>query len=219
MASNVSEQIADVHVRLGKLEKILDPERHKSSDSPLEDFIEIVCALAALVFSYYGFGLPNHTYQYIFGILIIVTLYHRESFPRPRRLQDWTLAIINILVLSMLLKLIIGGGNPRPFYWAAYPTVEGGLSSFNLNWQQIGISEWVLPLTTIQTFFLVLTLFGTLLKFELFCGLTAFVLVLLSLPTLVSFNWNWALPAMIASLFSFYLQADEKHCRDTINKN
>jgi len=206
--SDIPDRIADFHIRLGRLETLLDGNKKTKQDSSIEDAIELTAALAALGFCYYGFGLPNHYYQYVFGILIISTLYHRQSFPHPRFWYDWFLAIVNVFVLSMLLKLVIGGGEPKPFYWASYPVIEGGITSFKVTWQQTDVAMWALPLTVIQTFFLVLTLFGSLIGFELFCGLTSFVLVLLSLPALMSFDWTWGLPGMIAALFCFYLQAD-----------
>ncbi|MBN8549942.1 MAG: hypothetical protein J0M12_11555 [Deltaproteobacteria bacterium] len=206
--TDVSEKIADFHVRLGRLETLVEVQKLKKQDSRLEDAIELITALAALGFCYFGFGLPNHYYQYVFAILIVGALYHREVFPRPRYWYDWIQILVNCLVLSMLLKLIIGGGDPRPFNWLSYPVLEGNLTSLSLSWQQTDMAKWALPLTVIQTFFLVMTLFGSLIGFELFCGLTSFILIILAVPALVSFNWTWALPGMIAALFCFYLQAD-----------
>lgn len=208
MISEISERIADFHVRLGRLEET-QGRNFKKKDSAFEDAVEFISACVALLCCYYGFGLPNHPYQYVFGILMVSVFYHKGSFPIPKHWHEWILLVINMLVLSMLLKVVIGGGEPKPFNWFTLPALEGGLTSFKISWQQTAVSEWALPLTTIQTFFLVLTLFGTLIGFDLFCGLTTFVLVLLALPSLVSFNWTWALPAMISALFSFYLQADE----------
>jgi hypothetical protein len=207
MTTKLSERIADFHVRLGKLETERLQQRKK--DSVFEDLTEFIAVLVALFCAYYGLGLPNHPYQFVFAVLIVASLYHKEIFPRPQCWHEWLLLPLNILLLSMLLKIVIGGGDPKPFHWLALPAIEGGLTSFSLSWQQVSASEWTLPLTTIQTFLLVMTLFGKLIGFEIFCALTTFILMLLALPALVSFNWNFALPSMIAALFSFYLQADD----------
>lgn len=208
--ADVKEQIADFHLRLGRLEKLVEVEAKTREDSTLEDMLELLSASAALAFCYFGFGIPNHYYQYVFSALILAAIYHGGSFPMPRNWYDYLLIVINAAMMCMLLKLVIGGGDPRPFNWISYPTIEGGLTSFKITWQQAGVAEWSLPLTIIQTFFLVLTLFGTIIKFELFTGLTAFILILLALPSLVAFNWTYALPGMIAALFSFYLQGQGK---------
>ena len=206
--SEVKDQIADFHVRLGRLEKLVEVEAKTRKDTLFEDMLEFSAAFAAFVLAYHGFGTPNHYYQYVFAVLILAAVYHSGSFPMPRNWYDYILVVVNFAAIAMILKLVIGGGDPKPFQWISYPTIEGGLTSFKITWQPTGMAGWSLPMTVVQTFFLVLTLFGTIIKFDLFTGLTAFILVLLSLPSLISFNWTYALPAMIAALFSFYLQSD-----------
>lgn len=207
--ADISEKIADVHIRLGRLEQAVSAQREVKKDSAKENAIEFFSATLALGFCFLGLGVPTHYYQYVFAVLIVAVLYHKQIFPYPEHWHEWILMGVNVLVVSMLLKLVIGGGEPQPFHWISYPTIEGGLTSFKISWQQTSVAEWKLQLTVIQTFFLVLTLFGTLIGFDLFVGLTSLILVLLAVPALVSFNWDWALPGMIAALFSFYLQGDE----------
>lgn len=208
MEIEYKDRIADFHVRLGRVEQKIESRGIKKPNSVFEQSVEIISATFALVCAYIGFGIPNHYYQYIFSALIVSVLYHREIFPRPKSISNWFLVVLNLLLLSMLLKLVIGGGDPKPFFWFSYPTIEGGLTSFKITWQQTDMAQWALPLTTIQTFFFVITLFGSLIGFEVFCALTSFILVLLSLPALVTFNWTWALPAMITALFCFYMQSE-----------
>lgn len=206
--AELNEQIADFHVRLGRLENLVNLEKQKKPDSKTENVIEFVLALFALGFSYYGIGLPNHYYQYLFGILLILCLYHKGAFPMPTHYTEWILVILNILIASMLLKLVIGGGEPRPFSWLSYPTIEGGVTSFKLTWQETSAAKWELPLTVIQSFFLVITMFGALIGFTFLSGMTSFVLVILAVPALIDFNWAFAMPGMIAALACFYLQGE-----------
>lgn len=206
--AELNDQIADFHVRLGRLEEVVLSNKPPKVDSNLENVIEFSLAIVALLTALYGFGLPNHYYQYLFGILIILCMYHKSIFPMPQHWTEWVLIVLNILIASMLLKLLIGGGEPRPFSWLAYPTLEGGVTSFKLSWQETAAAQWELPLTVIQSFFLIVTLFGVLIGFDLLSGLTSFILAILALPALVDFNWTWAMPAMIASLACFYLQSE-----------
>ena len=205
---DINEQIADFHVRVGRLESILLDAKPKKIDSKLENVVEFVLAVLALALCFYGFGLPNHFYQYMFGFLIVLSLYHKATFPMPSDLSEWILLVLNILIASMLLKLAIGGGQPRPFSWFAYPILEGGVTSFKVTWQQAALSNWEIPLTVIQSFFLVITLFGSLIGFTLLSGLTSFILCILAVPALIDFNWTWAMPGMVAALTCFYLQSE-----------
>jgi len=204
--AEISDQIADFHVRLGKLETLVSQEKPQKIDSNIENGLEFILAVLALGFSYYGFGLPNHYYQYLFGSLIVLSLYHKGAFPMPKNLPEWVLMLINVLVVSILLKLVIGGGEPRPFSWLSYPTIEGGVTSFKLNWQETNAAKWELPLTDIQSFFLIVTMFGAMIGFSFLSGMTSFVLIILAVPSLIDFNWALAMPGMIAALACFYLQ-------------
>jgi hypothetical protein len=202
------EQLADFHVRLGRVEEIVLNNALRKKDTTLESFIEIFLATTALFLCFFGFGPPNHYYQVMFGVLIVICMYYKNTFPMPENIASWTLLFFNILVASMLIKLVIGGGQPKPFSWFVYPIVEGGVTSFKLSWQQASISNWEIPLTVIQSFLLVITLFGSLIGFSLLSGLTSFILVVLAVPSLIDFNWTWAMPGMVAALTSFYLQSE-----------
>jgi len=84
--------------------------------------------------------------------------------------------------------------------------LKGGVTSFRLTWQETNAAKWELPLTVIQSFFLVVTMFGAMIGFSFLSGMTSFVLILLALPPLIDFNWAPAMPGMIAALPCFYLQ-------------
>jgi len=206
---DVNSKIADFHVRLGRVEEALVQSMEKAKDSPSEDIWELVLALIGIGLCYMGLGLPNHYYQYLFAIIIVLSLYRKAVFPYPSHWSEWVLLLANVILVSMLLKVVIGGGEPRPFSWLSYPSLEGGITSFKLSWQQASIGSWELPLTVIQSFFFLMTLFGVIIGFQMLSGLTSFVLVILALPSLVDFNWDWAMPGMISALTCFYLQKQQ----------
>lgn len=204
--AETSEQIADFHVRLGRLEQRVLQEPALQVDSVYEDILEYVAALVALYCCWRGVGSPNHYYQYLFGGLVVAAAYHRSSFPWPKRTLDWLLLVANIVIAAFLFKIIIGGGEPRPLGWLSYPSIQGSLTSFSITWNAAPGSDWALPLTNIQSFFLIVALFGVLAGMSLLSGFASFLLALLAVPSLVSFDWDWALPGMVAGLFTFYLQ-------------
>jgi hypothetical protein len=206
--NDIKEQVADFHVRLGRLEELVLLGKPTKTDSSSENIIEFILAISALGLCYLGFGFPNHYYQVMFGMLIVLCMYYKNTFPFPKNISEWILLVVNVAVASMLIKIIIGGGQPKPFSWFVYPIVEGGVTSFKLSWQQASISNWEIPLTVIQSFLLVTTLFGALIGFSLLSGFTSFVLILLAVPSLIDFNWTWAMPGMVAALTCFYLQSE-----------
>ncbi len=204
--AELDEKVSDFHVRLGRLEDVVYKKKTPSKDSWIEDLFEFILTSVALYLCYLGFGLPNHYYQYLFSLLIVLCLYHRKTFPLPASWSEYLLLFFNIVLISILLKLIIGGGEPKPFSWLSYPTLEGGVTSFKLSWQKATATDWELPLTLIQSFFLIITLFGTMIGFTLLAGLTSFILVIFAIPSLIEFNWTWAMPGMICAIASIYLQ-------------
>lgn len=205
--AEIDERIADFHVRLGRLESQIERASKEAADSWIEDLVELAAAMVALACCYQGVGSPNHYYQYLFGTITVFCLYHRGTLPFPHKIHDWALLLINILLTSMLYKIIIGGGEPRPLAWLSYPTIEGGVTSFKISWAAASASGWVLPLTSIQSFFLVISLFAVMVELSLLAGLTTFILTLLAVPSLFSFNWDWTLPGLVLGLFSLYIQS------------
>jgi hypothetical protein len=170
----------------------------------------------ALFFSYIGLGLPNHYYQIVFAILLVALGYHRNWFAKPMHSYQWLAALLNVAVLSMLFKLLIGAGKAQPLSWVKLPYIESSkvsegwttvLPRWELAWEQTALSQWIIDITIFQTFLLLITLLGALFKFQPFISLTAFLLIIVSLPSLLSFSWTWVFPAIITAGIGFYLQS------------
>lgn len=158
---------------------------------------------AAVGLAYRGLGLPNHPYQGALGVLTIGLAYHRRWLRWPAHPAQWIIAGANALILSMLLKLVIGSGIRQPFHWVLYPTIQ----KWELAWQPAGVTGWRLDLTVIQTFLLLITLIGALFRFQPFVSLTAFALILVSLPAFSEFDWPWIFPAIATAAVALYGQS------------
>jgi len=173
-------------------------------------------SVAALVLAVMGLGPPNHYYQAVLGTLTIVLGYHRRWFAWPAKWFHWSLAILNAGLLSIVIKLVIGGGERFPLFWLKYPLIEaekkeGSLlnvfPSWHLSWEPTALAQWNVDLTIIQTFLVLITILGALFGFQLFVSLVAFLLVIVSLPALVAFDWQWVFPALIFFWVAIYLQS------------
>lgn len=173
--------------------------------------------LFSLALCYVGLGTPNHYYQFVFAAITIALAYHQGWFALPKKTHHWALALVNVVVLAMLYKLVIGSGVVEPFFWAKVPVInsaEGGFSMLpkaNVTWQKTALAAWSIDLTIVQTFLLLVTLVGALFEFQPFASLTAFFLVIVSLPALVDFNWHWVFPAIISAAISLYLQSADSN--------
>lgn len=168
----------------------------------------------AVVTSYLGLGLPNHPYQTALAALTLLLAYHRKWLPTPKHLIDYTLAGLNALVFAMQYKLLIGGGIRAPFAWLKFPmpgTAESTwfqwLPKIIVNWQSVSLTNWQMDLTVVQSFLLLVTALTGWLRFQPFASFALILLLVVSLPSYVDFQWNWLLPAMAAALVSFYVQA------------
>ena len=175
----------------------------------------LIAATAAFL-CFRGLGLPNHPYQGALGGLTIALAYHRRWLLWPRRWYEWCIAPLNGFLVAALFKLIIGSGVRHPLYWLNYPVLkferEAGkwvevLPDLKILWQPMPIAGWEIDLTLIQTFLAVVTLIGALFRFQPFASFTAFLLILVSLPALSSFNWPWVFPAMAVAAIALYLQS------------
>ena len=174
-------------------------------------------SLVALVLCFIGLGLPNHYYQFIFAVLTILLAHHQGWLARPTNTLQWALSAIDALIVSMLFKLVIGSGTTKPFFWAKVPSIAsetsekafGVVPTYALTWQESALSMWSIDLTIVQTFLLLVTLLGALFEFQPFASLTAFLLVLVSIPALVGFDWPWVFPAVIATGVALYVQTTD----------
>lgn len=172
--------------------------------------LSLIVASVALVASYLGFGLPNHPYQPSVAIAVLLVAYHRRWLKRPTDALGYSLAALNAGILSLQSKLIIGGGVRLPFAWLKLPNLQGASQGWialpQLVWQPIPLSDWPVDLTRIQSFLFVVTAAAAWTRFQPFASLTAFALLLASLPAYVDFRWDWVLPAMGCAFAAFYVQ-------------
>lgn len=176
--------------------------------------------LAALALGYLGLGYPQHYYQFIFSGLLLLLLYHRRFLLLPRGKWAWPQILVNFLLLCLLFKLLIGGGISHPFDWFKVPAITkapspGGqpwysplVPDYTVQWQAIpALAQWSIDITRIQTFLLLAVFAGALFRFEPFTSITALVLLIVSLPAYLRFNWDWVVWFIIAGSVSIYLQA------------
>ena len=177
--------------------------------------LALVLLLIAAGLGYWGLGMPNHLYQVIAAALFTGLSYHRGWLGWGRPLMSWVLCGLNFIVLSLLLKVLLGTGSRTPFFWAQYPSIEQakasgdwlkGLMGWKMVWQASELANWQVDLTVVQGLLLVLTFFGILVRFQPFASLVAFSLVLVSVPSLIEFNWDFAFPALVLGLIGIYLQ-------------
>lgn len=157
----------------------------------------------ALYLAFRGLGFPNHPYQAALGILTVALGYHRRWFRPFSASHQWGLALLNAALVAMLFKLLIGGGVRHPFFWVKYPAFE----QWQMIWQDTPLAAMELDLTIIQSFLLLITLAGALFRFQPFVSLTAFLLVIVSIPAFASFDWQWVFPALIVGAVSLYAQS------------
>lgn len=209
--------VLSLEERVARLEGALGWSKTKV---PLQlPLFRAACALGALslIFCAIGLGAPNHYYQAVFAALTIALAYHQGWFAWPQHKPHWALALLNVALLAMLYKLVIGSGVVEPFFWAKVPVVEAKeadgafslLPKAGMHWEKTALAAWSIDLTIVQTFLLLVTLVGAMFEFQPFASLTAFLLVVVSLPALVGFDWHWVFPAIISAAISFYLQSAE----------
>ena len=208
---SLEERIARIEGKLGwrAEQKVISREYFWSACGLLS--LGIFCG-------FMGLGAPNHFYQIVLAGLTIALCYHRGWLIQPQLWYEWGLSVLSVLSLSVIYKLFIGGGVRYPFFWAMYPTLSSGkaeeqgswakvVPDLSLDWLPSAAAQWPLDLTIIQTFLLLITLIGAFFSFQPFVSLTALLLIVISLPSLVGFSWSWVFPAMILISIGLYLQA------------
>jgi hypothetical protein len=176
--------------------------------------------VAAIALGYLGLGYPQHYYQILFSILLLLLFYHRGFLVVARGRWKWPQILVNFLLLCLLFKLLIGGGISHPLDWFKLPAItkappSGGQSwysgvvpDYTMQWQAIpALAQWSIDVTKIQTFLLLMIFAGALFRFEPFTSITALALIVISLPTYLRFNWDWVVLFIIAGSVSIYLQA------------
>lgn len=180
--------------------------------------LEGVAALfvcAGIATAYLGVGFPNHYYQPVFALLCLGLGYHREWILFSGTAFSYLLAFGNLCIATAVMKIFLGAGFVQPFAWIRVPDVQAArdvegvarfVPQFSLHWTEVSLSQVSIDLTVIQTFLLIISLIGGFFGFQPFASLTAFVLVLLSIPALLAFNWTWVLPTLIIAAVGLYLQ-------------
>ena len=206
-----------LETRVARLEGKLGWRRTDFQLSQKISMISCGATAAALVLAFLGLGAPNHYYQVVLAVITVALAYHREWFVRPEKIYLAPLAILNSALLSILYKLMIGSGKRYPFFWALYPTVEKSpapdgrwpkvVPDVAIAWQTSPLAEWSMDLTIVQTFLLLVTLLGALFDFQPFTSFTALLLIVVSIPALLAFNWTFVFPALIVAGIAFYLQS------------
>lgn len=193
------------------------PVVHFSSGNPALAF---TLGLIAIVFGYLGMGLPQHYYQPLFAALVLTLAWRHGAIDLPATRWRWPLVVIMFLILCLVFKLLIGGGTSHPFAWLKVPVFEvvepaeqaswykKVLPQIELNFKGVPhLSDWTINITKIQTLFLVATLVAAMVRFQPFASLTALALLIVSIPTLATFNWDWVLPFLILGAATFYLRS------------
>ena len=173
----------------------------------------------AAVLGYLGMGVPRHPYQYLFGGLLVLLLYHRRFLLLVRGGWQWPLAVTNTVNIVLFFLIVLGGGKRYPFLWLKMPAVvpkdaPGGGSWYNklvpdydLQWHLVpGVSDWSIDLTKVQVFLLIATLAGALFRFQGFASIAALALLVVSIPVYLAFSWDWVVLFLIVGSVSLYLQ-------------
>lgn len=173
----------------------------------------------ALALGYLGLGLPQHYYQPLFAALTLLLAYHRAFFRLYAQPWRWPLVALNFLLLTMMFKLLLGGGLSYPFDWLKVPTMQAlpptddswtqkYLPHYQLIWEGVpGVSDWYVNITKFQSMLLIATLIGALFRFQPFASLTALGLLVISFPSYLAFNWDYVVLFLVIGGSAIYLQS------------
>lgn len=182
--------------------------------------------VVALALGYFGLGLPQHYYQPLFAALTLLLAYHREFFRLYAQPWRWPLVALNFLLLTLMFKLLLGGGLSYPFDWLKVPTMQAlpplddswtqkYLPHYQLMWEGVpGVSDWYVNVTKFQSMLLIATLIGALFRFQPFASLTALALLVISFPSYLAFNWDYVVLFLVIGGSAIYLQSSPRRGRD-----
>ena len=208
MQDETPSQLQQLENRVAQLEMQLGarPKPVEFGYSPLWPALLIGMAIA---FGFLGIGIPNHFYQPVFAVLVSALLYHRELISLYESGWRWIMVTLNLLVMTLFFRLIIGGGEARPFAWLKIPGLEKQPSKgdaswldkmapdYDLVWREAATADWSFNITQIQTVLLLATLIGGLFRFQPFASIAAILLLLVSVPAFLIYDWNWVILFMI----------------------
>ena len=211
--------ITDLEKRIERIEE-RSGAQGRAALPALHPVWPLIFGLAAVALGFLGVGLPQHYYQVLFSLLLILLFYHRGFLLFARRGWKWPQLIVNFLVLCLLFKLLIGGGVSHPFDWFKLPALTKAPPSgeqswysavvpdYTVQWQAIPmLAEWSIDVTKVQTLLLLAIFAGALFRFEPFTSITGLVLLVISVPIYLRFDWDWTVLFIIVGSVSLYLQA------------
>ena len=224
MKSRSSEHLQKLERRLARLESLVvgasQPPVSREPSYDLHPGVPLGLGVVVLGCGYLGLGLPQHYYQPLFAGLVLALAYHRRVWILAAGHWRWPLVAVNFLTLVLFFKLLIGGGTRYPLDWLRVPTLQKAPPSegspwydqlfpaFDLQWEGIpAITDISVDITLIQSMLLLATLAGALFRFQPFASLTAVVLLLVSVPTLLNFNWDWVVLFLVFGGIALYLQS------------
>ncbi|MDH5634154.1 MAG: hypothetical protein OEZ10_14380 [Gammaproteobacteria bacterium] len=219
MQQDKQTDIGQLENRVAVLERILATGDSPVTSSTCNPLWPALLLSMACVFAWYGIGIPNHFYQPVFALLVAALLYHREIMTLYDKAWRWLLPTLNLLVLTLFFRLIIGGGEARPFSWLKVPGLEkqapkpdsswfDAISpNYEFVWREASTADWSVNITQIQTILLMATLVAGLFRFQPFASIVALVLLLASIPSFLIYDWNWVIPFLIAGSTGLYLQS------------
>ncbi len=214
---------SDLETRIARLEQAIVQLEHAAPESPpflnLPPYWPLLSGILALAFGYLGMALPHHYFQYIFAGLILIVSYHRHYLHLFAGYWRWPLVIINYALWCLFFKLMIGAGEAHPLTWLKMPTITSNeeaessswldkmLPNYDFSWQGVtNISDFAIDITQIQTLLLLLTLIGAAFRFQPFASMTAILLLIISIPSFMAFQWEWVILFLIFTSVTFYLQ-------------
>lgn len=224
MKTQVEQRVRELERRLRRLERQLSrltPEYLPPAGLGLlvPPAVPFALGLGVLVCGYLGVGLPQHYYQPLFAALLLAFAYHRGIWELPSDPWRWPQLLLNFLILCLFFKLLIGAGKLQPLGWLKLPALKHAppsqgapwydqiLPRFDFEWQGVPtLTELSIDLTMAQSLLLIATLAGALFRFQPFASLTAVLLLLVSIPALASFNWEWVVLFLVFGGIALYLQ-------------
>lgn len=219
------DRIQRLEARLARLEAqppTLAGGAARPASIDLHPTLPLALGLAALALGYLGLGLPQHYYQPLFAALFLLLAYHRgmlRLYPQPWR---WPLVLLNLALLLLMFKLLLGGGLSYPFEWLKVPTMQQlppaddswtqkYLPHYQMMWEGIpGVSDWYVNITKIQSMLLIATLIGSLFRFQPFASLTALALLVISFPSYLAFSWDYVVLFLVLGGAAIYLQSNPR---------
>lgn len=212
------QRLIDLENRLARLEGATAGDN--PSPFKLHPAWVFALGLAALACGYLGTGLPRHYYPPLFALLTLALAYHRGVWLPARGAWCWPQVVLNGLLLCLMFALLINAGTAQPLGWlripalALQPPAEDAswlgrtVPDLVLAWKGIpGVSDWQVDLARLQALLLVVTLLGAAFRFQPFASFTALALLLVSVPTLTRFDWDWLILFLVLGGSALYLQA------------